>query len=206
MKIKIAFLLLILSGNIATLVAQNQTSVRREFEQALSQKGGEINTISCHFTQTRALAILAKESVKKGHFSYQRPDNILLKFEDGDYIKMTSTQFQMRNAGTVNSMKINSNPMLKELKRILAACMSGDVAQMAAGFKVDLTQTDGAYQMTLAAARNRGGSKISRITLAFDKRDMSLQMLKMEEPSGDFTRYDFSDKLFNKPIGEKIFD
>jgi len=39
----------------------------------------------------------------------------------------------------------------------------------------------------------------------FDKKDMSLNLLRMEEESGDYTEYKFYNKQFNTEIESTLF-
>jgi outer membrane lipoprotein-sorting protein len=43
------------------------------------------------------------------------------------------------------------------------------------------------------------------VTMYFDKADMSLSGLVLEEPSGDSIRYEFSNKKFNVEVSEETF-
>ena len=48
-------------------------------------------------------------------------------------------------------------------------------------------------------------SKIDRIVLHFDSRDMSLNLLKLEETSGDYIMYEFYQKKFNGTVDDNLF-
>ena len=86
------------------LAAQN---VEERLEVELSQKSRTIKNIICDFTQTRSMSVLAEDIVKRGKFTYLRPGNILLSFDDGDYIKMTDLRFTMQSAGVHTDIKVN---------------------------------------------------------------------------------------------------
>lgn len=168
-----------------------------QFEQELRLKNEDVVTIKCDFIQTREMSVIEMDVVKEGEFFFQRPSNMLLSFNDGDYIKMSETIFEMKTAGDVASTSISSNSMLKNLSSILSACVVGDFKQMSKGFEVELRPAETEWQVTMTPKRGKSASKISQITLYFDRSDMSLNMLKMDEKSGDFTMYEFSNKEFN---------
>lgn len=179
--------------------------VKAEFEKALADKSVAIETIMCDFTQVRSMAVLTQEVSKEGKFTYVRPGNILLAFDDGDYIKLTESDFTMRNAGNVMDVKVTSNPMLRELKKILSACMTGDLKSMASGFSINVIDLQDFYEVTLLPVKGRGAAKMKSVKMNFDKQDMSLIMLMLEEPSGDSIRYEFTDKEFNKEVPAGTF-
>jgi outer membrane lipoprotein-sorting protein len=46
---------------------------------------------------------------------------------------------------------------------------------------------------------------LSDIMIFFDKNDLSVTRIEMHEPSGDFTKIDFSDKKVNNNIPDEKF-
>lgn len=196
------FTILFLLSTVSAAYAQD---VKAEFEKILAEKSIGIETIACDFVQVREMAVLAQEVSKNGDFTYSRPGNILLAFDDGDFIRLTDTEFTMKNAGTVTAVKVGSNPMLKELKRILSACMTGDVKMMSSGFSMEVADAEDEYVVTLLPLKGRGAAKMKSVLMHFDKNDMSLTMLKLEEPSGDSIRYEFKNKKFNIEVPKELF-
>ena len=197
-------ILLICSILFAGYAAKGENTAL-EFEKLLQEKSVQITTILCDFKQVRTMAVFAEEATKNGKFTYMRPGNIMLAFEDGDYIRMTETDFSIRNAGNVTDVKVGANPMLKELKRLLSACMTGDITAMSSGFKMNITENDKSYIVDLTPIKGRGSSKMKSVTMHFDKKDMSLSELMLEEPSGDSIRYEFTNKKFNVAVSEETF-
>lgn len=184
--------------------AQENSLNDNKFINELENKTSTIQTITCKFTQTQSLSVLSNKVVKSGMFYYKRPEQILLMFDNGDYIKMTSENFQMKNGNKVNEMKVDSNPMLRELKKILSACMTGDVINTTKDFQHELKQGEANYTVVLNPKKKRAASKIREIMLVFDKKDMCLSKMKMTQPNGDYTLYEFFEKKLNSQI--KQFD
>lgn len=207
MKIKnlTCFILLFLIFHSA-LPAQTEDNLILKFEKELFDKNAKINSITCDFVQIRSISILTNDVVKKGKFYYLPTKNILLAFDDGDFIKMTETTFQMKNNNNVSEVKISSNPMLNGLQHLLTACMLGDIKQIARGFKLTVDQKDDTYIVTLVSEKKGSAAKLGKMTLVFDRKDMSLSLLKMEEFSGDYTQYEFTNKQFNGHIDPKLFE
>lgn len=145
--------------------AQENSLNDNKFINELENKTSTIQTITCKFTQTQSLSVLSNKVVKSGMFYYKRPEQILLMFDNGDYIKMTSENFQMKNGNKVNEMKVDSNPMLRELKKILSACMTGDVINTTKDFQHELKQGEANYTVVLNPKKKRAASKIKGITV-----------------------------------------
>ena len=101
-----------------TVSAQNISTQENE----LKLKNESVSTIKCHFIQTKEMSVLQNVVQKDGTFYFQRPGNMLLSFDDGDYIKMTEEWFEMKTGESTTTTKVSSNPMLRNLSTILSAC------------------------------------------------------------------------------------
>ena len=187
-----------------TASAQNG-STQEQFERELKLKNESVSSIKCHFLQTREMSVLQNVVRKEGTFYFQRPGNMLLSFNDGDYIKMTEEWFEMKTGENTTTTKISSNPMLRNLSTILSACVVGDFAQMIRGFSIQVQSQAKQWVVIMTPQRGKAASKISQIVLHFDRETMSLNTLKMVEKSGDYTMYGFSNKQFNVSIDGKLF-
>ena len=203
MRVRVLACILLLFTAI-TAIAQ-ETTLSDTFRKELRAKNEGITSIKCRFVQTREVAVLANVVEKGGTFYFLQQGNILLAFDDGDYIKMTSELFEMKTGGSISRAKVSSNPMLKNLSSVLSACMVGDLEQMTKGFTFGLESTDSEWVVSLVPQRGKAASKISRIEIRFDRRDMSLNVLRMEERSGDYTMYRFEQKQFNVTIDNELF-
>ena len=96
--------------------------------------------------------------------------------------------------------------MLKNLNAILTACVAGNFEEMEKGFTIDLEEKENEWIVTLMPKRGKAASKIDRILIHFDKKDMSLNTLNMIEKTGDYTMYTFYQKEFNIAIDNQLFN
>lgn len=187
-----------------TVSAQN-ISTQEHFEIELKLKNESVATIKCHFIQTREISVLQNVVQKDGTFYFLRSGNMLLSFNDGDYIKMTEEWFEMKTGKNTATTKVSSNPMLRKLSTILSACVVGDFKQMIKGGAIQVQSNPEEWVVIMTPQRGKAASKISQIVLHFDRETMSLNTLKMVEKNGDYTMYSFSDKKFNEPIDSELF-
>ncbi len=204
MKIKNIIISLVLFLSMMTY-AQAQ-DLEQRFQSELKLKNEQVTSIKCDFTQTRMVSVLANEVKKDGEFYFQKHNNMLLAFNDGDFIKMTDEWFEMKTGENVTATKVASNPMLKNLNSILSACVLGDFDKMTKGFSIAFDETPQEWIVTLKPQGGKAAAKISQIIIRFDKADMSLNLLKMDEKSGDYTSYSFENKQFNIDINSELFN
>lgn len=193
MRVKVLLTLLALFVGLSA----SAQSLSEEFERELKAKSAGITSIDAEMTQTREVAVLADVVMKEGGFHFQAPNNILLSFDDGDYIKLSAEWFEMKSGANITRRSASSNPMFKQLSAMLTACMSGDVESIAKGFTPTITKGDKEWRVVLKPERGKGAAKIAEVELIFDRKDMSLDSLKMVEKSGDYTMYTFRNKQFN---------
>lgn len=157
-----------------------------------------VKSIDSRFTQTRSMAVFASDVVKEGNFSFRRPEEIRMDFDDGDYIHISDKEFEMLSEGRLSRTKSSSNPMLGGLKRMLAACLSGDMKALVNGFESSLDEDAASYTLTLVPAARQRSNMFSSLVLRFDKKDMSLDTMKMCEAGGDSTSWSFTRKKIVK--------
>ncbi len=191
---------------MACMPLQAQESTLKQFEQELKKGNANVTSIKSSFTQSRQMAVLANEVSKKGQFYFKTPNNMLLSFDDGDYIKMTPSWFEMKTSGKVSATKVDSNPMLRSLNAILSASVLGDFSQISKSFGVKAEPTASEWLVELTPRRGKAVAKVSKIVVRFDRKDMSINLLKIEEKSGDYTQYKFYEKQFNTKIESTLFD
>lgn len=201
----IRYILLTIALLLGCTVSAQNISTQEQFENELKLKNESVTTIKCHFIQTREMSVLQNVVQKDGTFYFQRPGNMLLSFDDGDYIKMTEEWFEMKTGESTTTTKVSSNPMLRNLSTILSACVVGNFDQMIRGFSIEVESKLDEWVVIMTPQRGKAASKISQIVLHFDRETMSLNMLKMVEKNGDYTMYSFSDKKFNVAIDGELF-
>lgn len=202
---KVRYILLILTLLSCYAVSAQEVSIQEQFENELKLKNESVTSIKCHFVQTREMSVFQNVIRKEGTFFFQYPGNMLLSFNDGDYIKMTEEWFEMRTGENTSATKVSSNPMLKSLSTVLSACVVGNFEQMTKRFSINVEQKKEEWIVVMTPQRGKAASKISRIVLHFDRETMSLNILNMEEMNGDYTMYGFSDKKFNETIDSQLF-
>lgn len=175
----------------------------------LQTNGAAIGTIESRFVQRRHVQVLKNDVVASGRFYYQHNDKICMIYDrpQGDLLLMNGDDFVMIADGRRSVVNAQTNPMLKQLRTLLTACVSGDFERLKTGRNTQLVvdETDAHYILT---AMFDGSAKkmYASIVLTFDKQNLALQVLRMNEANGNFTEYTFESPKFNKPIDERVFD
>lgn len=205
---KIAIIFAIMACCVAVNAQQlKKIDAADGFAEKLAALSARIETITCSFVQTKHMSVIAGDVVSPGKFYYRRPGNICLEFLEpaGDMIVMDGRRFKIVAMGKKNVVDMESNPMLRQMTAVLEACMTGDVEKMGADSSIEYFEGADIYEVVIVPKNRRAKNYIKAITLTFDKKDMSLSRLRMDEHSGDYTEYRFSDKRFNTAVDSSKF-
>lgn len=149
-----------------------------------------VKSIVSRFTYTRCVSVFACDQVEEGDFSFSREGGIAMEFDNGDYIRINGDSFEMKSGGSVSKAK--SNPVAKEIKRIIDACLSGDVNALLGGFNAVLDEDGSSYLLSLTPKSRRGSAMFRSLELKFNRGDMTLDTMKMTENNGDSSTYSFT--------------
>lgn len=204
MVLKIKYFVAALCVCAATALSAQEA----DFAARLKETSAATRTIECDFTLTRTMSFMASDVVSEGRFYYLRDKGISLDFirPEGDEITMGSERFRIVSAGKTTVVKLDSNPMLRQLQRMLTACMTGDVEMLGQGAELAFGDEGANFVVTITPSARRARDMVRLITLTFEKRNMSLVSLRMEEASGDVSMYRFMNKTFNGEIAPSRFD
>lgn len=204
---KIATLLLVALAGIIAQAQPRTIDPTVEFNAKLAAQSKVVKTIKCNFSQTKHAAALTKDARLSGVFYYNNDGRMCLLYSEprGNQIVINGDRFAIETAGKRNVVSASSNPMLRQLSLMLRACMTGDVAMFNSGWQARYSEQGAEYIVELLPQDKRAKKYVSKVVLNFNKKDMSLNKMMMVEASGDYSNYEFTDKVFNVAIEESVF-
>ena len=206
--VKNYFLLAIFS--FASLLSSKEITITpdnaNEIVEKIKAANSKYTSITAKFKQTRHISILGENVVSTGMFYYQKPDKLAMRYDNpsGDLMLIHGDQFVMVNAGKRQEASSKSNAKMRGMKTILSACLEGDLNQMEAK-KITNKETSQYHIVTVEIDAKVNKSNINKVVLSFDKTNLSLSILRTEEPDGSYTIYELSNKQFDKTIDNSVF-
>jgi outer membrane lipoprotein-sorting protein len=140
-----------------------------------------------------------------GKFFYSKPDRLLMKYEQpvGDLMLINKEQLVMIAAGKYSKASAKSSSKARTMRNILSSCLEGDVS-LINGVTVSSEESANSYIVT-AKLKKKTKSGVNKVVLTYDKSDLTLSILRMEEPDGSYTEYVLGDKVLNQPVADEIF-
>jgi outer membrane lipoprotein-sorting protein len=183
-------------------MAQNNAIVEK-----IKQTNTGYTSITSDFTQTKHLSFMNEDVVSSGKFFYSKPDRLVMKYATpaGDLMLINDDQLVMVTAGKRSRTSAKINSKVRTLKNILSSCLQGDVSQID-GASISTAETIDSYIVTavLSIRKERNGT-INKVILNYDKSDLTLSTLQMNEVDGSYTLYKLTDKKLNEVVDEAVF-
>lgn len=172
----------------------NAQNTLTDFIKRLKLEIVSVDKITSEVSMQQYVSSLSKISSNKGKFRYERPGMILLDFENGDYIRMTAEKFTMKNGGRVSSLKSTSTPVIKEMSMLFSACMTGDFEQLTSFFNIDYHANVTDCILELKPLDKKSNRYIKDITIEFNRQDLTINTIHINDNSGDWSEYRFFNK------------
>lgn len=177
------------------------------FEERLKKEAATVSSIESDFTQEKYLDVFNEKIVSKGRFYYKKENKIRMDYTSPvDYqIIINGQKLKIVSEGKSNVVNLGSNKMMNEMKGMLAACMVGDLGRMTSAYKLDYYETPALYVVKIIPVSKSVQAYIREIVISIDKKDMSVQTLRLAENATDFTEYHFTGKKYNTLASDEKF-
>lgn len=177
----------------------------RLIEQAniASQK---TNSIISDFTQQKELSFMEETVLSSGRFYFQKEKLLRWEYtEPFQYaIILNHNRIRIIDEGKNKDFDAGSNRMFLEISDIMSGMVNGTLLN-SDKFRASWYEFPESYLVELLPAASAMKDYLSKIVLEINKKDFSVDGIKMIEKSGDFTRISFRNKKFNEEIPSNTF-
>jgi outer membrane lipoprotein-sorting protein len=173
--------------------------------EKIKQANLKYTTITSEFIQTRHLPFIDGDVNSTGKFFYSKPDRLLMQYEQpaGDLLLINNDQLVMKSAGKYSKASAKSSSKARTMKNILSSCLQGD-ASLIDGVTLSSEETANGYAIT-AQLKKKTKTGVNKVVLNYDKSDLTLNVLRMDEPDGSYTVYTLVNKTLNQPVDDEVF-
>ena len=200
--------ILLVVASFTTLSAQmRKLENQQAFEQRLESSTKATKSIESSFTQVKHLDVFDNDITLKGKFYYKHSNKICLDYTGFlDYmIVINGDKLKIVDNGKKSTVNLTSNKTMKEMQGMLTACMSGDISQLSSEYELSYFE-DSKYFLVVVKPKNKIVLEyIKDFHIYFDKKDMSVDKLRISENATDYTDYIFSNKKFNSLKNDEKF-
>lgn len=211
---KIAMLATALLTSVAMCFAQTPVKDEAALKTKMQEASKNVTSIQSEFVQEKYMAVMGNSMKSSGNFYYKKADKVALQYTMPfkQNMVMNGSKLMMEANGKKNIMDASSNPMMGELKKVISACMSGNIAEMGTNYQLTFFEVDNAYLVKIVPLSADIKKFASEVELYLDKKDFSVVKMKMIESlkkgqkKNDYTLYTFSNKKINATVADKVFD
>jgi outer membrane lipoprotein carrier protein len=187
------------------IAANAQSDSTDSIIEKIKQANVGCTSITSDFTQVKHLSFMNEDVSSNGKFFYSKPDRLLMRYEQpaGDLMLINNDQLVMIAAGKYSKASAKSSSRARTMKNILSSCLQGDVS-LIDGVKLSSEETADSYVVT-AQLKKKTKSGVNKVVLNYDKSNLTLTVLRMEEPDGSYTVYTLINKVLNQPVDDGVF-
>ena len=185
-----------------------QVNTEEKFKELLEVASQKNKTIECNFTQTKKIKNIRQPIIAQGRFFYDNSRLMAMIYDTpkGDRVIMSQDSFTVIAGGRTMVSESSSNPMMAQISYMMQACMSGDVTKLGHGWDMDITEQDFGYMIKIRPTDRRVQKYVNAMLLYFDKSDLTLDKLRIEERNDCYTEYEFKNKQLNGELDKSVFN
>jgi len=207
MKINITILILFLVLANASF-AQNFTLVndKANFKSELKSASATMKTITADFDQVKFLSFMEEEMKSSGVFYFSKPNKVRWEYlkPNAYYLIINENKIITFMNGKKSIVDASKNKTFSEINKIMLGSINGEIANHP-DFESKLFEDGTRYRLNLIPKSKALSDVMSEIIIWFDKKDMSVSQIKMNEASGDYSFITLKNKKLNETLNISLF-
>lgn len=205
---KTVFILLFLFSAIAVNSQDTEMSASEisSFKGKVIAEAKKTNSIKSDFVQYKHLDFLSNDVETSGIMVFKSPDLVKWAYtKPYQYsVVFKDENLLINDGGTKSKVDIGNSKMFKKLNELIVNSVKGSMFDEDE-FSIKYFQVSKAYKVVFTPKDSKIASFIASFELLFNKNDFQVFEVKMIEPSKDFTRIVFSNRVLNSKIDDSVF-
>jgi len=175
-------------------------------KKKLEENALKTQDINASFTQEKHLSILEEKISSTGTFKFKKENKVRWSYNSpyNYLIIINKDQIYINDEGREKSYDANSSKMFSQINKIVVGTARGTLFSDP-DYTSAFSENSGFYMVHMVPKSAKLREYVNEIHLYIDKKDLSVNRLKMTEKNGDFTQVDFSAKKINAGIPDSEF-
>lgn len=176
------------------------------FKSRMSQASKQTKTIESDFLQVKNMSLLSEKIKSKGKFYFKKENSLRWEYlSPFKYlIVFKGDKVTIKDETKTMNYDTRSNQMFKKISEIMTQTIQGNI-NSSSDFNPSYFENENAYLLKMIPVNKIMKDFFKSINVYIDKKDMTVYRLDMNEPSGDYTKIEFSGKKINQNIGDEKF-
>lgn len=207
MRNVLTVILLFLSTNVSLsqeLLSQNEI---KTFKENVIRQDAQTKTIVSDFIQYKHLSFLNNDIETIGNLAFKAPNSVKWEYTSPYKYSVIFKEDKLfiNDGGDKSKIDIGSNKMFKSLNDMITNSLKGNMFNNN-DFEVSYYKTQENFIVKFVP-NDKGMLKfIALFELIFDKKSNDVIEVKMIEPSKDYTKIIFHNKIRNTNVNNEVFD
>ncbi len=176
------------------------------FRKKFNEKSTKITTNEADFTQEKYISVMTEKGISKGKFYFMKPN--LMRWETtapkASTIVLEDGKMLIKENGKIKTYDTNSNKMFRSLNDMMLTTASGNILNTK-NYTYSLFENGSYFLAVLSPIQSMTKKFVKTIDILVEKSDYTVSQIKMNEPSGDYTKIEFSTKKLNLGISRDKF-
>ena len=202
-------LAILLFASLLSCYMYGQTKLTSEQQKQIIEKmdkaASAMSSMQCDFSQTKSMKLLSREMKSEGVMYFKKPDKLRWQYTspydytfilNGDKVRIKSTK----------DIDVQGNKIFRQITNIILKSITGGGLKSSADFTVELYKTDKEYFAKLYPKKKELKQIYNLIEIHFTPQLTMVNMVKMQEKTGDMTVVKLTNIKPNASINEKMFD
>ena len=176
------------------------------FKKTFVQSTGNTESIQADFIQEKSLTMLSEKIISNGKFRFRKKDKLRMEYlQPYTYLLiLNGGKIYVKDGQKENKISAGSNPVLKQVNRILIDCVSGSMLDNP-DFKSRIFENPASWLIEFKPLARNLKELYKNINIVLDKKDFTASSIGMYDASGDKTIIRFQNKELNAQIPESVF-
>lgn len=198
---------MVVCGSLQAQESSMSVSEIASFKEKVIASAKTTNTIKTDFVQYKHLDFLADDVKTSGKMVFKAPN--LVKWEyTNPYqysIIFKEDQLLINDGGTKSEVDIGNSKLFKKLNQLIINSVKGNMFNDA-DFTVSFFKSPNYTKAVFIPKDKKIAAYIASFELLFNKDDAQVHEVKTVEPSQDFTRIIFNNRILNSAIDDSVFN
>lgn len=208
MKIKV-FLAIFLISMTLHVFSQEQKMSSSEianFKATVEKDTKTIKSLKTDFVQYKHLDFLSKDIETSGKMAFKSPNSLNWQYtKPYQYsIVFKNNKVYINDQGKKNTVDVGNSKMFEKINKLIIGSVSGNLFDDKE-FTIAYFKTKDFYITKLSPKTAAIKKYIKQVDLYFPIQDATVSQVKLIEPSNDFTRIVFKNKIINAKIDDSAF-
>lgn len=189
-----------------------QTKLAAEQQKQIIEKidnsAAAVTGMQCDFIQTKSMKLLSKEMKSEGVMYFKKPNKLRWQYTSPyDYtFILNGDKVRIKSSKSTQNINVQGNKIFRQITGIILNSITGGGLKSTSDFTVEMYKSDKTYFAKLYPKKKEVKQIYNVIEIHFNPSLTMVNMVKMEEKTGDVTLVRLNNIKLNATANEKLFD